>query len=142
MKLRKEQDTIGYLLMQICKLRRNQNNALLSESGLHAGQEFLLYHLSQEDGQTISCLVGKMCIQPATISNMIDRMEASGMITKMKDSEDKRSSRVYLTKKGREALGAVDDVWKKLATITTKGLTPTEEATLSKLLQKVLTNLS
>ena len=135
------EDSIGILLTQICKYRRNRSNILLAETGIHTGQDILLYHLSIEDGQTVSSLVDKICIQHATIFNMIDRMEANGMIRKEKDSIDKRISRVYLTERGKEAMGEVAKTWKTMETITTKGLNNQQQSELSSLLQMVLNNL-
>lgn len=137
----KQSNSIGNLLIQICKLRRNKSNALLSEAEIHSGQDALLYHLSVEDGQTVSSLVEKLCIQHGTIASMIDRMEASGVIKKEKDANDKRTSRVYLTAKGKEALTKITKVWKTMEALTTKGLTEKQENTLRELLQQVLLNL-
>jgi DNA-binding MarR family transcriptional regulator len=136
------QGSISQLLVQICKHRRNKSNILLSEASIHGGQDILLYYLSIEDGQTVSELVEKMCIQHATISTMIDRMEANGMIKKVKDSADRRTSRVYLTKGGVNALKQVSRIWKMMEATVTKGLSQTEEKSLRILLQKVLNNLT
>lgn len=141
MKSKNQQSSISNLLVQICKHRRNKSNTLLSEAGIHGGQDILLYYLSIEDGQTVSALVEKMCIQHATISNMIDRMEANGMIKKEKDSLDKRTSRVYMTDKGNEAYKQVAKIWKIMEATATKGLTEKQEDSLRELLQLVLKNL-
>ena len=84
-------NSISNLFIQICKLRRNKTNMLLADADIHAGQDILLYYLGVADGQTVSSLVEKMNIQHSTIFNMIDRMEATGMIRKEKDSADKRT---------------------------------------------------
>ncbi|SIO49999.1 MarR family winged helix-turn-helix transcriptional regulator [Chitinophaga niabensis] len=136
-----QNNAIGNLLIQICKLRRNKSNALLAEAEIHSGQDALLYHLSIEDGQTVSSLVEKLCIQHGTIASMIERMETSGMIKKEKDANDKRTSRIYLTPKGKEALTKIARVWKTMESLTTKGLTEKQENTLRELLQQVLINL-
>lgn len=141
MKSTLQNNSIGNLLIQICKLRRNKSNAHLSEVEVHSGQDALLYYLSVEDGQTISSLVEKLCIQHGTIASMIERMEASGVIKREKDAADKRTSRIYLTPKGKEALTQIAKVWKKMETLTVKGLTEKEQETLRKLLQQVLKNL-
>lgn len=133
--------SISNLLIQICKLRRNKSNSLLAAAGIHSGQDILLYYLGTEDGQTVSALVEKMCIQHATIANMISRMEATGMIRKEKDRDDRRTSRVYLTERGREALGQVAVVWKTMEATTIKGLTADQQGALRTLLQQVLSNL-
>lgn len=141
MKSKNQQSSISHLLVQICKHRRNRSNVLLAEANIHGGQDILLYYLSTEDGQTVSALVEKMCIQHATISTMLHRMEASGMIKKEKDETDKRTSRVYLTKNGRDALKHISKIWKTMEATVTKGLTETQENSLQVLLEQVLKNL-
>ena len=142
MKSKNEQNSISNLLVQICKLRRNKSNILLSDAGIHGGQDILLYYLSIEDGQTVSALVEKMCIQHATISTMIDRMQASGMIKKVKDNTDKRTSRVFITEQGQEAYKQIAKIWKIMETTVIKGLDTNQQKTLNELLQIVLKNLS
>lgn len=134
-------NAIGNLLIQICKVRRNKSNALLSEVGIHSGQDALLYYLSIEDGQTVSSLVEKLCIRQGTISSMINRMEASGVIRKEKDWADKRTSRVFLTGKGKEALEKIGHVWRAMEAETVKGLTGLQQEQLRELLVKILINL-
>ncbi len=114
---------------------------LLTDAGIHAGQDILLYYLGVSDGQTVSSLVEKMNIQHSTIFNMVDRMEAAGMIRKEKDSTDKRTSRIYLTEQGTAALDKVVIVWKTMEAATIKGLDADQTAMLRTLLQKVYKNL-
>ena len=142
MKSKDQQSSISHLLVQICKHRRNRSNVLLAEANIHGGQDILLYYLSIEDGQTVSALVEKMFIQHATISTMLDRMEANGMIKKEKDATDKRTSRVYLTKNGTDALKHISKIWKTMEATVTKGLTETQENSLQVLLEQVLKNLT
>lgn len=141
MKSKKGHTSISNLLVQICKVRRNKSNALLSEAGIHEGQDILLYYLSQEDGQTVSSLVEKMCIQQATISNMIDRMVATGMIIKEKDAADKRTSRIYITDKGTDAYKQIVRIWKTMESVATTGLSEQQQTQLADLLKQVLNNL-
>ena len=142
MKSKIQQNSISNLFVQICKHRRNKSNILLSEAGIHGGQDILLYYLSIDDGQTVSALVEKMCIQHATISTMIDRVEATGMLIKVKDTLDKRISRVFITDKGNEAYKQIAKIWKVMEAAVTKGLTEHQEGLLRELLQQVLKNLT
>jgi DNA-binding MarR family transcriptional regulator len=142
MKAKSQYQSVSDLLVQICKRRRNKSNALLSDVGIHGGQDILLYYLSLEDGQTVSALVEKMCIQHATISTMIDRMEAAGMIKKAKDASDKRISRVYMTDKGNIAYIEVVKIWRLMEANATNGLTKAELDALYEILPKILGNLS
>ena len=113
---------------------------MLAKHGIHAGQDVLLYYLSQKDGQTVSELVMNIYVQHATISNMINRMVASGLVTKVKDSHDMRVSRIFLTDKGKEALKKVEEVWYSLEEQTLEGLSTEEQIILRRLLQDVLKN--
>ncbi|MDR7129737.1 DNA-binding MarR family transcriptional regulator [Algoriphagus sp. 4150] len=141
MKQKSGQTSISNLLVQICKHRRNKSNVLLSEAGIYGGQDILLYYLSIEDGQTVSSLVEKMCIQQATISTMLVRMQASGMITKVKDNSDKRTSRVFITEQGKEAYKKIAKIWNAMEKVLIKGLDNEQQETLSNLLRAVLKNL-
>ena len=139
MKLRN--DAIGYLLIQVCKTRRNKANGMLAKYDIHAGQDVLLAYLGQEDGQTVSNLVGKICISHATMVRMIDRMEANGLINKVKDNDDMRVSRIFLTEKGKKALKEVASVWKALEVQTLSGISHQDRETLRDILEKMLKNL-
>jgi DNA-binding MarR family transcriptional regulator len=68
-------------------------------------------------------------------------MEAAGMIKKEKDALDKRTSRVSMTLKGKEAYKQVAEIWRTMETVTIEGFTIEEENLLKGLLQKVLVNL-
>lgn len=142
MKQKRGQNSISNLLVQICKLRRNKSNILLTEAGIYGGQDILLYYLSIEDGQTVSSLVEKMCIQQATISTMLDRMQTSGMIRKEKDHSDKRTSRVFITEQGKDAYKKIAKIWNTMEEILIKGLDTKQQEMLNSLLKAVLKNLS
>ncbi len=134
-------DSIGFLLGTICKVRRNAANEKLAKFGVHAGQDLLLYYLGLEDGQTVSQLMSCICVQPATISNTINRMVASGLITKVKDEKDARVSRIFLTEKGKDVLVQVRQIWRTLEVQTIEGLSEEENNMLKQLLQRLLSNL-
>ncbi len=134
-------DSIGYLFIKICKTRRNRANEMLVKHGIHAGQDVLLYYLSLEDGQTVSQLVTDIHIQHSTISNMINRMVANDLVTKVRDRKDARVSRIFLTLKGKEAVVQLKKVWQILESQTIEGLTEDEIVELKRLLKKVLSNI-
>jgi len=133
-------DSIGYLFIKICKSRRNKANEMLVKHGIHAGQDVLLYYLSLEDGQTVSQLATDIQIQYATISNMINRMVANDLVKKIRDENDARVSRIFLTTKGKDAVIKLREVWQFLEGQTINGLTEDEIRLLKDLLKKVLTN--
>ena len=106
--------TTGYMLAQACKFHRQRAEALLNEIGLHVGQEMLLSGLWEKEGLTQTELADYVMIQPATVTNMLQRLERAGIVERRPDPEDQRISRVYATRKGRGLEQAVEEQWGKL----------------------------
>src|ERR1700674_3218526 len=105
-----EYESINFLLRMICQAQRSQMNDALAEIGLYAGQEMFLWHLWRQEGLTQSQLVERMCVQPPTVSKMLDRLEKTGLVERRPDSEDSRISRVYLTERGHSSQRAVSNI--------------------------------
>jgi len=134
-------ETIGYLLAQVCKLRRARGGAKLERIGLYCGQHFVLCCLWKNEGMTHSELAEQLRVRPATITNGLQRMEKAGLVERRPDSKDQRVSRVYLTGAGREIRGAVEQVWEELENQTFAGFGPEERAQLYGLLLRICHNL-
>jgi DNA-binding MarR family transcriptional regulator len=134
-------ESISFLLGQICRTHRTLANDALTEIGLYAGQEMFLHNLWEQDGQTQSQLVEHLCVQPATISKMLDRMEKTGLVVRRADAEDNRVSRVFLTEQGRNLEHAVCGVWDQLEARLIAGLSTEERILLRRLLLQVYENL-
>ena len=86
-------DSIGALLVQICRAHRNKAQELLSRLELYPGQEFLLLNLFPQDGLTHSEVAENLCVQPATVTRMLDRLVKSGFVQRRADTDDQRVSR-------------------------------------------------
>ncbi len=134
-------ETIGTLLVQICRAHRNKAQELLSRIDLYPGQEFLLLNLWPQDGLTHSEVAENLCVQPATITRMLDRLVKAGFVQRRTDADDQRVSRVYLTEKGHELLQPIEQVWQELEEISFANLTLEERLLLRRLLLQVNENL-
>lgn len=132
---------IAALLIEVCKRRRNKKNQLLSAANIYEGQDLLLCKLSHKDGQTMTELAENICIQPATLSVTIRRMEANGLIAKKTNDTDKRISHIHMTEKGREIWSTSRQVWNEMETLTTKGFSEAEKDALKDMLQRMANNL-
>jgi MarR family transcriptional regulator, organic hydroperoxide resistance regulator len=81
-------------LAAVGPLHRVRDEALLQEHGLHAGQEFLLELLWEEDGLTPGELAQRRGIDTATVTVTAQRMEQAGMVRRVPDPEHRRLIRV------------------------------------------------
>jgi DNA-binding MarR family transcriptional regulator len=142
MERKPELESINFLLGGIGRMRRAQMNEALAANGIYAGQEMFLWHLWREDGLTQSQLVERLCVQPPTVSKMLDRMERAGLVERRPDPDDSRVTRVYLTEQGRRSQDAVSEVWKTIEQRLTMGLSVEERLLLRRLLLQVHENLT
>ena len=94
-------DTVGYMLAQVCRLHRQRADVLLNQIGLHVGQEMFLCGLWANEGVTQTELAEILQLQPATVTNTLQRLEREKIIERRDDLDDQRVSRVYTTEKGR-----------------------------------------
>jgi MarR family transcriptional regulator, organic hydroperoxide resistance regulator len=134
-------ETVSFLLAQSCRAHRATASTLLSELGLHPGQEFLLYELWQKSDITQSDLAEHLCVEAPTVTRMLQRMERSGLIERYPDPVDARILRVCLTERGRTIQQQVEEVWNRLEEQTVGGFTLEERLLLRRLLLQIYSNL-
>jgi DNA-binding MarR family transcriptional regulator len=135
-------ENISYLLAQTCKAHRGLADKWLSEVGLHVGQEMILCRLQQHNGLTQSELAEQLCVQAATVTKMLQRMEQASLIERRGDAQDQRLSRVYLTQQGHSLHQPISETWTRLEETVTQNLSLEEKLLLRRLLMQVYTNLS
>jgi DNA-binding MarR family transcriptional regulator len=134
-------ETLSYHLAQLAKAHRGRAETLLNAIGLHTGQEILLMHLWLNDGCMQTDLVDGLCVQPATITKSLDRLEAAGYVQRRADADDRRVSRIYLTPAGRALEKKVEAVWQELENASFDQLSHDEQETLRRLMVKVRESL-
>ena len=135
-------ETTSYLIAQVCKLHRQRADDLLSEIGLHVGQEMMLCALWEKEGVTQTELGEHLAIQPATVTNALRRLESKGLVERTPDADDQRVSRVFPTNEGRERRADVEEKWSELERDTLAGFDGNERDLLRGLLSRVHENLA
>jgi DNA-binding MarR family transcriptional regulator len=136
------EQNVGYLLVQVCKAHRQCADVALNEHGVHVGQEMILMQLYCQEGVPQSQLVEALGVEPPTVTRMLQRMEAAGLVERRPDPADARVSLVFLTEQGRETQRPVLRSWEELEARFVAGLTDMEKALLRRLLMHVLGNLN
>src|SRR5579864_387958 len=126
----------------ICRAQRSEMSNALAEIGLYAGQEMFLWQLWRQDGLTQSQMVERMCVQPPTVSKMLDRLEKAGLVERRPDAENSHLSRVFLTEQGNIQKLAVRAIWTNIEQRLTQGLSVEERIVLRRLLLQVHENLT
>ena len=74
---------------------------LLEPMGLTHPQYLVMLALWEESPLTVTELGRRLSLEPATLSPLLKRLEAGGMVTRQRDPRDERALAVSLTAKGR-----------------------------------------
>lgn len=115
---------------------------LLDPYGITYPQYLALVALSSKEGQTVSELGDRLHLESNTLTPLIKRLEAAGLVTRTRDKQDERVVRLGLTPDGRNlaetALGCVPAAVLKATGLDSAALVALNEeiALLGKALRK------
>ena len=88
---------------------------LLSEHGLSYPQYIALMSVGEHGPLTVGRLGELMHLDSGTLSPLLKRMEAAGLVGRARDPEDERRVLVSVTAAGRERLAGLSDVPRQIA---------------------------
>jgi len=84
---------------------RQHFQAVEKACGVSGAQIWAMAALHQTPGMKVSELAQALSIHASTASNLLDKIEKSGLIRRERNSVDQRVVRLYLTDAGEKALG-------------------------------------
>ncbi|MEV0633408.1 MarR family winged helix-turn-helix transcriptional regulator [Streptomyces sp. NPDC050619] len=113
---------MSYAIYQLARAHRARAAAMLREMDLHPGQELLLMHLLDRDGQTQSELLESVDVDHSTISKALRRMQDAGLLVREPAEHDRRVMVVHLTDKGRAMREPIAAMWRALEETSTQNL--------------------
>ena len=106
--------TIVQSLLSIAKSTRAFVALLLTEIGLHPGQDQLIDKLAADRLISVSVLADQLAVRPSTVSKMLDRLVDKGLLVRSANDADARRTMVGLTDKGVEVQAAIRSIWNRL----------------------------
>jgi DNA-binding MarR family transcriptional regulator len=130
------------LLAQFAQAYRSLSDVLMDQITLHRSQAMVLCKLFVQDGMTQSEIAQQLSVQGATVTDMLQRMEEGGMVTRRRDLDDNRLVRVYLTDAGREKERSIMEQFLKLESAVFAGFDESERTRLRQLLNRAMDNMS
>lgn len=104
----KPEDCIFFQLAKASQLGSRFLNQKVSEMNITPVQAMVLGFLNEEDGITASELGKRTELDSATMTGIVDRLEAAGLVERRGHPADRRSIEIHMTERGRTlADGAV-----------------------------------
>jgi len=138
-------EPISYELITLVKrlsARLHQNiDAQLKPYDLARSQYVMMYHLSITPGLSNTELAEKMMIEPATLSGIVDTLQAKGVIERIESPDDKRRKDITLTKHGLALLKKIPSPGPQVERTLLEGLTDKESKQFKDIGYKMLKNL-
>ncbi len=126
---------------EIMKLLHQRTYHKVGDKHVYPGQPKLLSLIKAHEGITQKELSSKNCVKPATITGMLNKLEAHNLVYRVPDEADKRILRVYLTQEGRRFAEHSDDLIEKMTDELFQGFSEEELHTLLLLIEKARNNL-
>ena len=132
---------MSYLLRTVAMKYRYYAHNVLDKNRRGVSQDLVIYHIAQQKGLHQKDLATKLNIKPASVSSIVNQMEAEGLLVRVQDEKDGRKFRLSLTEKGRKLLSNVINSWFKIQEDITKGFSEEEKTVFLRLLKQMNQNL-
>ncbi|MGQ9525516.1 MAG: MarR family winged helix-turn-helix transcriptional regulator [Armatimonadota bacterium] len=133
--------SLPWLILRAKRLLKRHFQAAVLEHGLTDGQFRVLRRLWQGDAVTIGELARDLCLDAATVTGLVDRLEAKDLVCRRRDAEDRRSVQVVLTEAGRSLEGVLEAAGRLVEQKALTGICDEDVKRLLILLEQVCTNL-
>ena len=101
--MRKEEELLVALrrVIRAVDLRSKQ---LSKHVGLTGPQLLVMQNIQERPGIMVREIADSINLSPATITNILDRLEARDLATRIRSTQDKRKVGVFLTERGKAAV--------------------------------------
>ena len=132
---------IGFALHDVARMLRTYADQRARELGTTRAQWSVLSRLQRCQGASQSELAELLDLAPITLTRLIDKLTAAGLVERRDDATDRRIHRLYLTEKAMpklEKLGALGEAIMKKAL---DGLDENAVASLRQGLDRIKANL-
>ena len=134
------EESISYLLAKLATTHKKSLEKVMGRIGLHSGQVFVLFELWEKDGLRQVDLADSLNLSPPTVNKMLTGLIEGDLVTRSRFEDDARSTRIFLTERGRSIREEVEEQWRSLEETTLADLTETERLILLTLLKKLTFN--
>lgn len=136
-------DAVGFLLADLARQFRVEFDRRIATSGLGltAGEARTLAHVARAEGERQSVLAERLNVEAMSLSAMIDRLEARGLVARETDPADRRAKCVRLTEEADAILTQVSAIAREVSNDAARGIDRTDWKRLAPILKAARANL-
>jgi DNA-binding MarR family transcriptional regulator len=133
-------ESVGYAMKQVMASIMSQVDKRLTEYDLTHAQWVPLFKLAHGECATVAELARALQSDPGAMTRALDRLEAKGLVARVRSSEDRRVVNLELTDAGRALSSVVPGVLAEVLNLHLAGFTEGEWRSLLSMLQRMRTN--
>lgn len=128
---------IGRYITQLHKRGRSFIVNEISQYGIGVGQIMFLFQLYQEDGLSQEELCEILDTDKGNAARAIKKLEEDNFVVRVKNEQDKRAYKIYLTEKGKSFKSGVIKAVEEWNNIIESTITEEESECLKNILAKI-----
>jgi MarR family transcriptional regulator for hemolysin len=114
----------AFLLNDVARLLRTCADQKARHFGMTRAQWAVLARLQRSEGLKQSELADMLDLQPITLTRLLDRLSANGLIERRPDPDDRRANRLFLTPAAGPLMEHLDRLGNELMTTVLDGIDP------------------
>ena len=141
---RPKQQAVPSLLNVMARASRAIKTSMqlaLEPHGVHAGQNFILERLWEQDGQTPGEIAEAIGVEGPTVVRALQRMAAAGLVVRKKHPSDGRQIAIHLTPAGSRLRSHLPRLLRQVEQHALAAFSKAEQAQLLELLERISENL-
>jgi MarR family transcriptional regulator for hemolysin len=132
------ESSLGFLVYKVHQRCFAEFRHRLEPAGLTPQQFGVLALLYNREAHCQAALCERGAIDANTMVGLLDRLEAAGLVRRVRDVRDRRAYLVRITASGRRLFGRCVTLQRQAAARAWAGVTPAEQERLRRLLRKML----
>lgn len=121
---------VGFDVLQqlrvLVRLAGNHSAQVERSTGIPGAQLWALHEIAQADGLRVGELARRLRVHQTTASNLLNRLEAAGLVRKGRSPDDRRIVQIHLSAAGRRALRGATAPARGLLPNVLDGMTPAQ----------------
>lgn len=132
---------LGFFIHDVSRLRRTAFDEFMKPLGVTRSQWWVLTHLLRHSGVIQTDLAQELALNKASLTTLVDRLEASGLVERRPDATDRRVKRLFLSRKAEKLVEEINSKSHEMSERVLQGLTRKERDELNRMLLHVKRNL-
>jgi len=136
----KPQDSLGYLIGNVRRALLEELDKAFAPHDVTAPQAIVMFQIANGVAEHAADFCRNLRYDPGAMTRLIDRLEAKGLVRRVRNSKNRRNVRVELTPAGNSALPHLGTAAFEVFDIFLRGFSKAEARQMFGFLKRMLAN--